>query len=253
MPELLIWYVICAVLIAAMTFSSIKFKFSDKAVFGVMAGVSFLSEMTKILTHMEETYGNNGKFYGWYLAPASLPFHLCSILIFVFAYLLLSNNEKMKKNLMEFAVPIGFLGGLLGVAFATSGTSFNDPSAYQSFLYHAMVIWFALHFMIKGTVYLGVKTMNKNLITMFFLILFALWMNSILRNNVLTDNRFVNFMFLAAPPMKGLPLLNLDHGWAAYFSHLIFVGAVLIAFVHSPFIIMEYGAKKKEKTNLETN
>jgi len=256
MPNLIIWYIICITLITGLTFCSVKFKFSNKIVFGIMAGVSFLSEMTKILTHMDPNYYTRAdgteKFMGYFLAPAALPFHLCSIFIFIFFYLVLSKNEENKNWILSFIVPVGIIGGVMGVAFATSGTSFTDTSAYQSFIYHAVVTWFSLHFMITKKVNLGHKIYMRNLLMMFMLTICLIWVNSILRINAKLEGRYVNFMFLAYPPMEGLPLLNLNHGWTAYFFHLLFVGFLLVSIVHSPFIIMEKLGKKKQQ-EIETS
>lgn len=247
MPNLIIWYIISVAIIAGLTVASVKFKFSNKMVFGIMAGVSFLSEMTKILTKMQPVYSNGGtKFMGYYIAPPALPFHLCSILIFIFFYLVLSKDETKKQWLLQFVVPIGLIGGLMGVAFATSGTDFTDPSAYQCFIYHSVVTWFSLHFMITRKVDLGHRVLSRNLLVMFMMTITILWINGFLR--VYAENgRYVNFMFLAYPPVEGLPLLNLNHGWVPYFFHLLFVGVVLFSLAHSPFIVMEIIEKKKAK------
>lgn len=247
MVNLLLWYGICAILITGMTLLSTKLKFSRNTVFMIMAVVSFLSEAEKIVTHMEKTYMGNGEFAGYFIAPPALPFHLCSLLIFVFFYLALSKNEERKTKILQFVVPVGFLGGFLGVAFASSGTSFVKLDTYQSFLYHAFVVWFALHFMIKREVDLGKKQLFTNFGILFALSIVVLWINGILRVNTLVDSRYVNFMFLAKPPMSGLPLINLKHGWPAYYCHLMFVGSVLLTLVHSPFLVIECKTASKRE------
>jgi len=240
MSNLIIWYIICALIITILTVVSVRFKFSKKTVFIIMACVSFVSEMVKLFTHMEPTYFSNGKLAGYYIAPASLPFHLCSLLIFAFFYLALSNNEAKQKVLVEFIVPAGLIAGLLGVIFATSGTSFTEPSPYQSFIYHSAVSWFALYFIITKQVDLNTKVYIRNMVVLFSLSIIMIWVNGILRVNVLTDDRFVNFMFMAKPPMDGLPLLNLDNGWPMYYMELGFVGIVLMTIVHLPYMIFEH-------------
>ena len=56
-----------------------------------------------------------------------------------------------------------------------------------------------------------------------------------------------NFMFLTRPPLDGLPVLNLDHGWYAYFATLILLAVGLMALVHLPFILRE----KRERKSME--
>ncbi|MBR5743643.1 MAG: hypothetical protein IKX85_07525, partial [Clostridia bacterium] len=38
----------------------------------------------------------------------------------------------------------------------------------------------------------------------------------------------VNFMYVADPPVGGLPFLNKDHGWLVYFLHLSFTGVAAV-------------------------
>ena len=43
----------------------------------------------------------------------------------------------------------------------------------------------------------------------------AMYINSILYDGVSN----INFMYVASPPMGGLPFLNEDHGWLVYIAH----------------------------------
>ena len=54
-----------------------------------------------------------------------------------------------------------------------------------------------------------------------------------------------NFMFLTRPPMEGLPILNLDHGWYVYFLSLAALAVVLMTLAHLPFML----AERKEKAH----
>ena len=54
-----------------------------------------------------------------------------------------------------------------------------------------------------------------------------------------------NFLYVVRPPADGLPLLNLDNGWYAYFGALVLCGFVGITAVHLPFVIKEMIIKNK--------
>lgn len=44
-----------------------------------------------------------------------------------------------------------------------------------------------------------------------------------------------NFMYLVRPPLEGLPYLNLESGWYAYFLRLIALGAAIVTVFHRRF------------------
>ena len=58
-----------------------------------------------------------------------------------------------------------------------------------------------------------------------------------------------NFFFVVRPPVKGLPLLNLNHGWFVYFITLLCLGFIGITLVHLPFLIKEHKTLKQEKNS----
>ena len=74
-----------------------------------------------------------------------------------------------------------------------------------------------------------------------FLALCSIWVNSALQQYN------TNFFFTVRPPMKNLPLLNLDNGWWMYIFTLVILGIVLLGLFHLPFIIKEIKLKKKAK------
>lgn len=236
-----IWLAICVVLIGALTFFSLKFKFSLKTATWIIVGISVASELCKIFTHMTDATSG-----GMVLEPTALPFHLCSILIFLFFYILLCKNEQRRKKVLEFIVPIALLGGLLAILLPTSGVNFARPYAYQCFIYHACVIWFAIYLIASKKVNLGHKTYLRNCLVMLALVVVMLWVNSILS---VYD---VNFFYLVRPPMDNLPLLNLDNGWGAYFVTLLACGLILVTIVHAPSMICEFVRYRKNKTTKAT-
>lgn len=240
----LIWCLVSVFIVIALTFFSIKYKFSKRTALFIMVGVSIASELTKVFSHVNAVYNEAEEFLGYYITPAALPLHLCSILIFIFFFLALSKNEKINDILYNFFVPIGIIGGVCGIFFATSGTSFTEPSPYQSFIYHSTIVWFALYLIITKQVHLGWKVLIRNLIIMFSLSIVMIWINGALRINAVVTNNSINFFFLTNPPKEGLPFLNFNHGWFVYYIHLIMTGIILMSAISAPYMISDI---KKEK------
>lgn len=56
-----------------------------------------------------------------------------------------------------------------------------------------------------------------------------------------------NFMYLVRPPLEGLPYLNLESGWYAYFLRLIALGAAIVTVFHLPFLVRERRGKKERE------
>ena len=68
-----------------------------------------------------------------------------------------------------------------------------------------------------------------------------LWVNSALR---VYDT---NFFFVVRPPVEGLALLNLDHGWHVYFLTVVGIGLVALTSVHRPTMLRERRSHSKMK------
>ncbi len=235
-PEHFIWIGICLVFIALLTAISRRLQFSFRTAAFVMAGISLISEVSKLLSHMEFVNGENAA-QGMVLEAGSLPLHLCSLLIFAFFYLPFAREGRLKSTILSLTVPVGLIGALLAILMATSGTNFAKPYAYQCFLYHAGLLWFAIYLVTTGQVDLGKKAWTKNLVLVFCMAVIMIWVNSALQ---CYDT---NFWYVVRPPVEGLPLLNLDNGWYAYIGVLFGLGFVGITAVHLPFMLRE--ARKK--------
>lgn len=236
--EHFIWLGICAAIITLLTVFSLKFKFPFKTSALIMAAVSLVSEASKILSHMEFVNGKDCS-EGMVIDAGALPLHLCSLLIFVFFYLPFCKNGKVKAYLTSLVIPVGIVGSILAIIMATSGTDFTSPEAYQCFIYHAVMVWFAIYLVARKHAELGIRAWVRNLVTMGSLAVIMIWVNGALREYN------TNFLYVVRPPADGLPLLNLNNGWYAYFGILMLCGFVGITAVHLPFLINEIVNKKR--------
>ena len=83
----------------------------------------------------------------------------------------------------------------------------------------------------------------------FLMFVASIWLNSILSDTgSKSDKYYTNFFYSMKPPLEGLPVLNLNNGWFAYFFTIIGIGLFAITLVQLPFIIKSL---KKDKQNNE--
>lgn len=234
-----IWLGICALFIGGLLFAAVKFKFSFKVATYIVSGICIASELSKIFTHIDDIVDSDGNLVGGVLGAQYLPLHLCSILIFFILYLNICKNEARLEKIKSFIVPIALLGGTMALLIPTSGVNFLKPYAYQCFIYHAGIIWYALYLLVTKQVSLGLKSYLNNMLSLTGIMFIMLWVNSALQ---VYDT---NFFYLVRPPMENLPILNLDNGWFAYFISLVAVAILLFSLLHIPFIIIEHRKSKK--------
>lgn len=232
--EHFIWIGLCAAFVAGMTVLSVKMKLSLKTAGYIMTAICLLSEISKIMSDMEE--GIKG---GMVLDPGSLPFHLCSLMLFGVLFITFGKDGKAKQAVIDFLAVMGTLGSICAILVPTNGTDFAKILAYQCFVYHAGLLWFSLYLIFSGRARLGVRSLGRNMLLLCGLVVAMLYANSIL------SVYGTNFMYLVRPPMKNLPFLNLKSGWYVYFLRILALGASLITLFHLPFVIWERkGARK---------
>lgn len=237
----IVWLLICFAVIIGMVVISQKYKFSYDTILTILVVVCIASEFLKTVVSFEvNPYKEK---WGYYLDPSDLPLHLCSIDIFFFFGLKwFIKNEKVKNTLLGFMMPTMLIGAFLALCIPTQGTDFTNPQVYQFFLYHAFLIYFAIMIIIREWVKVDWKLCFNNIIILLCFAVFSLWVNSAL------SVYGANFLYLSRPPMKGLPLLNLDHGYHVYLITLITIGVVVMLLVHGVIILIKRG-KRHEASN----
>lgn len=223
--EHFIWISICIVFVLTMLFFSVKKKLSLKNVGYIMTAICAFSEISKIMSDMTES-----KKGGMFLDPKSLPFHLCSLMLFGVLYITFGKEGRAKKTVIDFIAVMGTLGSICAILIPTNGTNFASILSYQCFVYHAGLLWFSLHLIVSKKASLGFNSYIRNVIILLVLVLTMIYINSAL------SYYNTNFMYLVRPPMDNLPFLNLNHGWYVYFMHIVTLGAVIITLFHLPFI-----------------
>lgn len=227
-----IWLGICLVFIVGMTLLGKKCNFSLKVASFIMVGICLASEISKMMSDMQPNIDG-----GMSLSPKSLPFHLCSLMIFVVFYIAFAKDSSFKQTLINFLAVIGAIGSFCALIIPTNGVKFNEIGPYQCFVYHSGLIWYSLYLIISKNAKLGLRSYFSNLIILASLAFLMIYVNGAL------SAYGTNFFYVVRPPMDNLPILNLNHGWYVYFITLLVLGIVLITLFHLPFIIKEKRAK----------
>ena len=225
--EHFVWIALCGIFVALMLL--ISRKMSLKTAGYIMTGICGVSEISKVMSDMMASPSGEGMI----LDPRSLPFHLCSLMIFAVVYITFGKEGKTKQTVINFVAASGSLGSFCAIMIPTNGTDFTTILAYQCFVYHAGLLWFALYLIISGKAKLGGKTVFVNIGILSLLAFCMIYINGAL------SNFNTNFMYVVRPPMKDLPFLNLSKGWYIYFLRLMSLGIVLVTSFHLPFVLRE--------------
>ena len=234
-PNHVIWLGLCALGIVLGLAAAEKKNISAKTAGTVMCAISVFSESCKMMTHMLPSPQG-----GFALDPNALPFHLCSMQIFIVFFITFAKPSPLREKVVSFSVPAALLGGIMAMLIPTDGVDFRDPLAYQCFIFHAGLVWLALYFIRTRQVDMGRKAYGRNLLILLGLAGLMIYVNGAL------FAYGTNFMFLTRPPMEELPILNLDHGWYGYFLSLAALAVVLMTLAHLPFMLSE--RKEKART-----
>lgn len=238
-----IWIGISLIFVGILLFFSLKYKFSFKTATYILLGVYIASEIAKIIFQFHII---NGRLT-FIFKPAYLPLQICTITLFFVIYLAFSKNQKGIEFVKSFVVEIMLIAAPMALIFSTVFdpehteyifASFKYPQVYRFFIYHFVMIWYGLYLVITKQVKMGFKQWWQSYLVLLFLLLNSLWINPLFGS----DNP--NFMFTSAPPAKGIPLINLKHGYLVFLIHYFIVIAIGTFLLQLPWIIKQNSKKK---------
>ncbi len=202
-----------------------------------LLAVGLVSEIIKVFYY---TIANEAT-HGGVLPKTDLPFHLCSIQIIFFAVLVYSKNPKLKELLLSFMLPSCLFGGIAALLIATQ-SSLNGRwiLTVQYFGYHVAIVVFALALFFGNKFQRTVKNYVNCLKFLVVLMLFAMYINSVLFDGVSN----INFMYVASPPQSGLPFLTEKYGWLVYICHYAFTVVFFVTLCYIKPIVAAIRGKK---------
>lgn len=205
----LILLAVCAILITAGTLATKEWSLEKlcKTLFYIGIVAEFIKIFNYILANEAQ--------WGGVLPKEDLPFHLCSIQLLLVAVVVAGKSQKLKDMILSFMMPGCLLGAAAALLLPTE-PSLNGSAAItlEYFGYHSVLVIFGLRLLL-GKLDMSVKSYVNCLKFLGIIFFFAIYINSILYDGV-SD---INFMYVASPPMEGLPYLNEEHGWLVYIVH----------------------------------
>lgn len=225
--EHFIWLALCAALIIAGTIVAIKRGLTQNTALTLICALCVASEVVKIFCVLISEQRSNE--YGVFIKETDLPFHLCTLQIFFAFVAKFTKNEKVRDFSLTFMIPTCFLGGIAALLIPTITCSFTNVRTYQYFLYHASLIWFSVFATCRFKIKLDFKAFLKTVLGLLAIVFVTFYINGF--------TQCTNFLYLSMPPMEGLPILNMDHGWFVYFLSYMALALGLILLFFAPFWI----------------
>lgn len=232
----LIWLGVFAILIALAIVLIRKFRVPQPVVQKTVLWILIPLKLLHLSLSMKASPDG-----GLILQQSQLSFHLCSIMIYSVILINLVKNEKFVRTLKSFMVPAMLIGAAMSLLIPTEGVDPSVPRVWQYMLIHAVLVFYGLYLMLIERVDLSLRAYVSNLKILLGIVALGFLMNSVL------EAYETNFLFLRKPPMEGLPILNLDHGWYVYFLTLAAIACLLVFLVHLPFVIADAKKKKDRK------
>jgi len=191
----------------------------------VMAGVLWANELSWHLWNA---------FTGQWTIQTMLPLHLCSVLVWTGALMLVTKNY----SIYEFCYFLGIGGALQALLTPDLGLyGFPHFRFFQTYISHGLIISAAIYM----TVVEGFRPTWKSLLRV------ALWINVymavVFGINLLIGS---NYLFVAHKPPTA-SLLDLLPAWPWYILWMEAIGLVMCLILYLPFAIKDWRAKARAR------
>lgn len=163
-----------------------------------------------------------------------LPFHLCSALVWLCTYMLISKN----RTIYEFAYLIGIAGALQAVLTPDLGQyAFPHFRYFQVFLSHGLIIISTLYMTLVEGFRPTWQSVKRVAIYGNLYLLFVFLLNLVIGSN---------YLFVAHKP-ETASLLDVLPPWPYYILIIELLAAVFILLFYSPFAILDSKKTNKQK------
>ena len=168
--------------------------------------------------------------YGRWTIQTMLPLHLCSLLVWTGAFMLMTKNYKF----YEFMYFMGIGGAIQALATPGIGAyGFPHFLYFQYFLSHGLIITSAIYM----TVVEGLRPTWKSILRV------AIWMNIyvviVYFINVAIGSNYL--MIMEKPPTPSL--LDLLPEWPIYILYMEAIGIITCLILYLPFAIKDWRSK----------
>ena len=245
----IIWMIISAAIIAGLVIALAKKRPPLKSVLTSAFVICVLSELVKVLSCIELVPSTDGSVLYPYLELQHLPFHLCSIQILMILYCRFAKGDILKSPGKQYILRFMYPTCVIGAAFAlilpsifsttiTVNQAFTHPIAYQTFIYHSMLIVLGVYVPMSGEVSFSWKTYRKTMLFLGLVTFMALYLNSLFASVTYQNGKLVsvdyvtNFFFVYKTPI-GLAL-NTKLAWLIYLLIIVALAFILIWLLYLP-------------------
>ncbi len=199
----------------------IRFRYASDATKG---GIRWLLALVLLVNEIAWHYWN--LVTGRWTLQTMLPLHLCSALVWVGAYMLMTKSYRV----YEFMYFMGIAGAIQALATPDLGIfGFPHFRFFQTFLSHGLIITSAIYM----TVVEGLRPTWKSLVRVF------IWMN-IYAGIVYFVNIYLGSNYLMINRKPDLPsLLDLLPPWPMYILYMEIIGVISMLLLYLPFLIRD--------------
>ena len=243
----LIWLAVCAVAIFLALRELLSRKPSLEQVLSVSCVLAAASELVKILTYLQMVPTADGSAMHMFIEWRHMPFHLCSIQIFLIFYARFSESKRRRETILAFMYPTCVFGAFLALVLPSIFTNgiepaqaFTHPVAYQFFVYHSMLVVLGVYIARCGEVDISFSRHLRSSLAIFL----ALGMLSVYANSafayvtytgtqLLSVENTPNFFFTFRTPI-GL-LLTEKWQWYVYIAIISALAALVFTLFYLPF------------------
>ena len=221
----IVWLGICALMVAAMVAAAARKKPALQQILTSACVISFLSELTKMISVIDLVPSSGGELLLPYLPMNHMPLHFCSIQILFIFYTRFTKNMQRRDAFLSFMYPTALCGAILALAmpsiFQTSITpdqAFTSLLSYQFFVFHSMLIALSILIVRSGEVEFSRKTMIRTMLIVIALGILSIYLNSLLASPTYDDGKLVsvefmtNFFFTTQNPL-GIRLTAIWQWW----------------------------------------
>lgn len=215
-----------------------------------------LSESVKVATYSEVIPNIATGNPTIYIGSQHLPLHMCSIQIPLIVFARLTKNKDLRNSLLGIMYPLCMIGGITAIAMPSvfnttisASEAFTHPIAYQTFLYHVVLLVLGIYIRLSGEVKMNRMTFVKSLLMYYTFVVISIYVNSALaapvyENGVVKYLEFApNFMFTSSKPVAFMGF-DSKGTWALYM--LSYLTCVVLLF--ALFFVKELCAKKEQES-----
>ncbi len=165
-------------------------------------------------------------FAGTWTIQTMLPLHLCSVFVFLTAYMLLTNSAKI----YEYAYFLSIAGALQALLTPDVGRyGYPHFRYFQTFISHGLLFSMPIYFTIVKAFRPTLKSVVRVLVGMNIYMLFVGLVNWAIGSN---------YLFIAHKP-ETASLLDILPAWPWYLLVIEAIGILLIFLLYLPFFIKD--------------